>query len=57
MENINRLIRRFFPKGTKLDTIDDVKIKRVEIWINHRPMKVLGFKTQYEKYLELVQIS
>ena len=57
VENINGIIRRFFPKGTDFDTISEEAIKRVEDWINNRPMKVLGFKTPYEKYLELVPIS
>ena len=45
MENINGLIRRFFPKGTNFDTISDVDIIKMENWINNLPMKVLGFKT------------
>lgn len=57
VENINGIIRRFFPKGTNFDTIKNVEIKRVEDWINSRPMKVLGFKTPYEKYLELTHNS
>ena len=57
VENINDLIRRFFLKGIDFDMIDETEIKRVEDWINNRPMKVLGFKTPYEKYLELVPIS
>ena len=39
------------------DTKTTEEIKRVEDWINNRPMKVLGFKTPYEKYLELTQFS
>ena len=57
VENINGIIRRFFPKGTDFDAITKEEIKRVEDWINNRPMKVLGFKTPYEKYLELTQFS
>lgn len=57
VENINGIIRRFFPKGTDFDTIEVEEIKRVEDWINNRPMKVLGFKTPLEKYLELTQDS
>ncbi|MBR1907604.1 IS30 family transposase [bacterium] len=53
VENINGIIRRFFPKGTNFDTINEKDIKYVENWINNRPMKVLEFKTPYEKYLEL----
>ena len=48
MENINGLIRRFFPKGTDFDTITNEKIAYVEDWINNRPMKILGFKTPNE---------
>jgi IS30 family transposase len=52
VENINGLIRRFFPKRTDFDTITDEQIQYVENWINNRPMKCLGFKTPYEKYQE-----
>jgi len=53
VENINGLIRRFFPKGTNFDNITDEQIQYVENWINNRPMKILGFKTPNQKLLEL----
>lgn len=52
VENINGLIRRFFPKGTNFDKIKHKDIKYVENWINNRPMKVLNYKTPNEKYKE-----
>jgi len=55
VENINGLIRRFFPKGTDFDKITDEEIQFVEDRINNRPMKVLAFKTPNEKYQELQQ--
>jgi IS30 family transposase len=55
VENINGLIRRFFPKGTDFATITDEQIQEVENWINNRPMKVLGYKSPNEKYAELLQ--
>lgn len=55
VENINGLIRRFFPKKTDFDTITDEEIQEVEDWINKRPMKVLGYKSPNEKYQELQQ--
>ena len=55
VENINGLIRRFFPKGTDFDKITDEQIQQVEDWINNRPMKVLGYKSPNEKYAELQQ--
>lgn len=57
VENINGLIRRFFPKGTNFDKIEYRRIKYVEDWINNRPMKVLNFKTPNERYKELTRAS
>lgn len=54
VENINGLIRRFFPKGTDFDTITEKEIQQVEDWINNRPMKCLNWKTPNEKYIELI---
>ena len=45
VENINGLIRRFFPKGTDFDTISEEEIAYVESWINNRPMKILNYMT------------
>jgi IS30 family transposase len=54
VENINGIIRRFFPKKTDFDSISLEQIQYVEDWINNRPMKVLNFKTPNEKYRELI---
>ena len=45
VENINGLIRRFFPKGTNFDNISEEQIQYVENWINNRSMKILGWKS------------
>ena len=50
VENINGLIRRFFPKGTDFDRITTEEIAYVEDWINNRPMKILGYKTPNEVF-------
>ena len=47
-ENINGLIRYYFPKGTDFARLTQAEIKRVELAINTRPMKCLGFKTPLE---------
>lgn len=57
VENINGLIRRFFPKGTNFDKIKNEQIKYVEDWINNRPMKVLGFKTPNEMFRKLTSVA
>ena len=41
-ENTNRMIRRFFPKGTNFDRVMPEQIRTVEDWINHYPRKIFG---------------
>jgi IS30 family transposase len=43
-ENHNRMIRRFFPKGTDFSTVTIYDVQRVEDWMNHYPRKVLDWK-------------
>lgn len=47
-ENTNGLIREFFPKGTRYDTISKSKVKKVEKLLNTRPKKCLNYLTPYE---------
>jgi len=56
-ENINGLIRRFFPKKTDFRTITDEDIKRVEYLLNSRPRKRLGWKTPYEVFYKLTGVA
>ena len=44
-ENINKMIRRFLPKGTDFRKVTAAYIQRVEDWINNYPREVLGFQT------------
>lgn len=44
----NRMIRRWFPKGTDFAKISQRKIKAVEYWMNHYPRKILGWKMPVE---------
>jgi len=50
VEQINGLIRRFFPKGTCFKSITHGQINRVEKLLNHRPRKCLGYRTPYEVF-------
>lgn len=52
VENRNRALRRFFPKGTHFDGIPDEYIEWVEDYFNNMPMKVLGFKTPNQVWAE-----
>ena len=44
-ENMNRIIRRFFPKGTNFDKVSVSDIRKAEAWLNKYPRKVLGWRT------------
>ena len=41
-ENINKMIRRFIPKGKDISKYSKKEIKRIEHWINNYPRKILG---------------
>jgi len=47
-ENLNGLIRRFFPKKTDFAKVTDEEIRRVEYLINSRPRKRFGGLTPLE---------
>lgn len=47
-ENHNKMIRRFFPKGTDFNKVTKKEIARVEAWMNNYPRKILGWKTPLE---------
>ena len=47
-ENTNGLIRRYLPKGTNFNTIDEKQLRIIQDKLNNRPRKILGFKTPQE---------
>jgi transposase, IS30 family len=49
-ENRNGLVRFYLPRDTDLDSVSNIRIKRVEDLINNRPMKCLGYQTPNEAY-------
>lgn len=51
-ENINGLIRRYFPKGTDLTKITENEVARVEYLLNTRPRKRLEGLTPYEVFFK-----
>jgi IS30 family transposase len=50
-ENMNRMIRRFIPKGTDISKLDKYEIKRIEDWLNSYPRKILDYLTPSEVYV------
>jgi IS30 family transposase len=47
-EQVNGMVRRYFPKGTDFSKITDEQVAWVESRINNRPRKCLGYKTPNE---------
>ena len=52
VEQVNGLIRRFFPKGTNFQNLGHTAIYRIEQLLNHRPRKCLDYRTPYEVFRE-----
>lgn len=57
VENMNKRIRRFIPKGTSIDAVSKRRIKQIEWILNNTPRKCLGYLTPQEKMLELLKSS
>jgi transposase, IS30 family len=51
-ENMNGLIRQFFPKKMTFDSITSQDINFAMDRLNHRPRKCLGFKTPHEIFMK-----
>ena len=52
-ENANGLIREFLPKGMDLSSVSHQQLTAIEHALNHRPRKILGFKTPHEAVSKL----
>lgn len=57
VEQINGLIRRYYPKRTDFLKVSDKKLFEVEQLLNSRPRKCLNFKTPYESYEDFCKID
>jgi len=49
VENTIKRIRRFIPKGEDISRYSWRDIKKIEYWLNTKPMKCLQYLTPYEK--------
>lgn len=47
-ENTNGLIRRYLPKGTEFNKIDEKILLDIQEKLNNRPRKIIGYKTPKE---------
>lgn len=53
-ENTNGLIRQYFPKGTDFSKVSYYQIMKAQDRLNGRPRNVLGWKTPYQAFNELL---
>lgn len=56
-ENLNELIRQYFPKKTNFEQLTWRELKKVETQLNNRPRKRLGFKTPLEEFYFLTKVA
>jgi IS30 family transposase len=49
-ENTNGLLRQYFPKGTDLSVHTAETLRAVEIELNQRPRKTLGWETPEDQF-------
>lgn len=52
IENANKMIRRFIPKGTDINDYSNECVNMVTTILNNKPRKSLGYKTPYEIMIE-----
>ena len=50
VERHNGLIRRFIPKGHRIDEYSPEQISNIELWCNALPRKILGYRTPEEAF-------
>lgn len=53
-ENLNGLVRQYFPKKTDFSTITDIEVKRVEEILNTRPRKRFNFENPIQRMDKLL---
>lgn len=56
-ENTNRLLRQYFPKGSDLSIHESGALRAVEDRLNHRPRKILGWRTPAQVHTAAVALS
>jgi len=54
-ENTNGLVRQYFPKKRRFDTIQPEEVRLAMERLNHRPRKCLGFRTPHEVFMQSVR--
>ena len=56
-ENLNGLVRQYFPKKSDFTTITNLQIQNVQNILNNRPRKRLGYKTPNEFFAQKLNLD
>lgn len=48
VENVNKMIRRYIPKGTNLSIVSQSRLNQIQNIINKKPRAILGFLSAYD---------
>lgn len=56
-ENLNRLVRDFFPKGTDFNDVTSEDLAEAQLLLNTRPRKTLGYWTPSERLRETIGVA
>ena len=54
VENINKIFREYYPKGTDFREVEQAEMNKVQYQINERPRKKLGFSTPKREFFKRI---
>jgi IS30 family transposase len=49
IENANKMLRRYFPKGTDFSEVSQEEVDRAVLLINEKPRRILGYRSSLEE--------
>lgn len=55
-ENLNKIIRRWYPKGVSFANATDADIAKVENRMNNYPRGIFGYDTSAERYIREISL-
>ena len=53
VENANKMVRRYFPKGTDFSDVSQLEVDRAVLLINEKPRRVLGYRSSLAEAMRL----